>query len=249
MSTVDLNRLRALVDASEKSPEAISKLAGLGATAVKDILRRKSRRPAFDTLSKIANVLGVNANDLISRQPQNAGVSSTQSLEYVGEVRRRVPIVGEVRAGVFHIISDTPEPSDWLYFDDPAYRGLNIYALRVVGNSMDLVYPDGTIVLVAPAAERSVFEGDIVVVRRRQGLLIETTLKEISAGEQGTFVLSPRSTDPAHQIPITICSDAHNDQEPEIIGIVVASYHRRSRPTATLIQFGARQNDGEEGPS
>jgi SOS-response transcriptional repressor LexA len=150
---------------------------------------------------------------------------------------RRVPVLGEVRAGAWLEIAEDPEPSEWVFVDDDDYQDTRLFALRVIGSSMDQVYPEGTIVIAADAVGASVFDGDIVVVRRQKGPLVETTLKEIEASTPGRFVLWPRSSDAAHQDPIVIERDEQADEGPQIIGVVIASYARRQRKSRRIVDF------------
>lgn len=154
-------------------------------------------------------------------------------------VRRRIPISGEVRAGAWIEIPDDPTVTDWLYFDDPEFKNVRVYALRVVGNSMDRLYPDGTTVLVADATDTGVFEGDIVVVRRSRGPAVETTLKELMIEGRGKYALWPRSNDPLFQEPIRIdATEAeYADEGPEVIGIVIGSYTKRERQARRMVNF------------
>jgi len=135
-------------------------------------------------------------------------------------VARSVPVLGQVQAGAYLEIPDDPEPSGFVPFYDPRYARATVYALRVIGRSMDLHYPDGSTVYVVPAAEAGVREGDHVVVRRERAGLYETTLKEIVL-QEGKMALRPRSSDPAHQ---EVLIAAHDATWPEIIAVVVGSY-------------------------
>lgn len=77
------------------------------------------------------------------------------------------------------------------------------FALRVAGPSMDLLYPDGSYVVVQPWHGGPLPYGKRVVVERsRPDGLMETTVKELVRGPGGEPELWPRSSSPAHQAPI-----------------------------------------------
>lgn len=152
-------------------------------------------------------------------------------------VTRQVPVLGEVQAGVFaEIPDDAPDVPEMVPVYLAGFEGAQLFALRVRGPSMDRHYPDGTMVIVCPAAEIGVREGDHVVVRRRRGMLAETTLKEVVREKNG-IALWPRSSDPGFQDPIRLETVRDADEGPEIIGVVVSSYVVRPIQQRPLIQL------------
>jgi SOS-response transcriptional repressor LexA len=155
----------------------------------------------------------------------------------VRRVSRMVPIVGSVQAGAWaEVESDYLDPPEVVPVYLAGFEGAQLFALRVRGPSMDRFYPDGTMVIVCPAAEIGVREGDHVVVRRHRGGLCETTIKEV-VREKGGIALWPRSTDPGFQEPIRLALARDADEGPEIIGVVVSSYVIRPIQQKPLIQL------------
>jgi len=153
------------------------------------------------------------------------------------KVTRFVPVLGEVRAGVWtDVPHDQVEPEEMLPIHLPGFEAAQLYALRVEGKSMDLAYPEGSRIIVCPAAEIGIRQGDHVVVRRWRNGLMETTLKEIVQDRDGVL-LWPRSTDPAFQSPIRLSKAPDSDDGTEIIGVVVASYNLRPQQSRPLIQL------------
>jgi phage repressor protein C with HTH and peptisase S24 domain len=153
-------------------------------------------------------------------------------------VSRQVPVVGEVRAGAWAEVRE-----DVVEFEVPvslpAYERSRLFALRVIGRSMDREYPEGTIVIVCPAAEAGVHVGDHVVVRRYRAGMAETTVKEVEATADGEILLIPKSTDPAHQEPMRYAAnrDENSQEGIEIIGVVVSSQRDRERGRGPMIDF------------
>lgn len=160
----------------------------------------------------------------------SSGVSENDNVRMVG-------VIGEIRAGAFAPIpDDEPTPWEFVPVSLPEYARANLFALYVVGRSMDRHYPDGSAVVVCPAAEAGIREGDHVVVRIRRGSLAETTLKEVVVGPQGVE-LWPRSTDAAYQTPMRLYADRDADEGPEIIGVVVGSFAARAARSGPLISL------------
>lgn len=145
-----------------------------------------------------------------------------------------IPVVGEVQAGVFRLALEIPPDERAIIpvLPVPGYAHLNLVGLKVLGPSMDLLYPDGSFVIVASAADTDVRDGDRVVVYRSQGELREATIKEVRVEPDGRVGLWPRSTHPDHQEPIYL---DHDEQDgPEIAYVVVARYEEERRPPAPI---------------
>lgn len=144
---------------------------------------------------------------------------------------RRIPVLGEVAAGLWREVMPKTalDAESHISLDVDGYERTKLYALRVVGTSMDKFYPEGRFLVVAPAAEAGVRDGDHVIVERSRAGLIETTVKELVV-DSGRLVLWPRSNDPAHQTPIIILNHEDDQDGPRIVGVVVADYGRRTRP-------------------
>ena len=152
-------------------------------------------------------------------------------------VTRYVPVIGSVQAGLWAEIPDEePETEEALPVVMQGFAGARLFALKIRGPSMDRYYPEGAMVIVCPAAEIGVRDGDHVVVRRRRGMLVETTLKEVVQDVDG-ISLWPRSTDPKFQEPVRLASIRDADEGPEIIGVVVSSYMVRPIQHRPLIQI------------
>lgn len=140
-----------------------------------------------------------------------------------------IPVVGEVEAGAFRFALEIPE-QDRLILPIVSLSGLSRVdqvALKVTGPSMDLLYPDGSYVIVVSAEDTDVRDGDRVVVYRARGELREATVKEVRV-EEGRIALWPRSTHPDHQEPIYL--NAEDQDGPEIVYVVVGSFREEERP-------------------
>lgn len=210
---------------SGMTPYALAKRAQVASTTITRPLNDPDYKfvPKGATLAKIATAAGMKLPDALGSSPS----------EPTNELRR-IPVKGEVQAGALRRIPDDPTVNEWLDIHIPEYDAAALFAVRVVGRSMDLHYPDGTYVIAIPPAEAGLVDGDHVVVRIWDGDRAETTLKEIEAVEGNKLRLWPRSTDPAYQEPIEIELDRteNNQHGPEIIGVVVADYRRRHRGRA-----------------
>jgi SOS-response transcriptional repressor LexA len=185
-----------------------------------------SKIPKLTTLAKLARVAQIELPATLAR----GGVVD------LTPIARSIPVLGDIRAGSFERIAEEPKPVEWLPMEVPEYGGVDLFALRVVGRSMDRLYPDGSYVVCAPPAQSGLREGDVVAVRRWDRGLAETTLKQIERHKDGSYWLYPRSTDPDHQAPLALpVGDESAQSGLEIIGVVVSSYDSRRHGRGPLI--------------
>jgi repressor LexA len=205
-----------------------AKEAGVASTTITRLLNDPEWKniPKAATLRKLAAAARLDLPDILNG-PATMDLSP---------VERSIPVLGDVRAGSWERIPDDPVVTEWLPMQVPDYAGAALFALRVTGKSMDLIYPDGTYVVCAPPAEVGLQEGDCVVVRRNDGAdRYETTLKQIER-QGGGYILQPRSTDPAHQEPIPFpARDEFAQSGVEIIGVVLVDYNKNRRGRGPLI--------------
>lgn len=151
--------------------------------------------PTADNLRQLSLKLDVGYDWLATGRNERPGIVS--GLE----------VHGEVAAGVWHEI---PENQDMEYervpvAPDPRYPVDSQYALRVRGNSINRIAKDGTTVICVDiiAAGIEIVDKDLVVVERKRGSIVETTIKRVRKGKDG-LELWPESDDPAHQEKLTL---------------------------------------------
>lgn len=97
--------------------------------------------------------------------------------------------------------------------DDPAYRSMNLYAGKIIGDSMNKVYPSGSIVVLSRLMHRpnEVIEGKRYHIRRtRGGQLVEETIKTLVKDGQGRLWMQPESDSPEFT---AILLDNGNEEE------------------------------------
>lgn len=135
--------------------------------------------------------------------------------------------IGEVAAGIWREAMEWPR-DDWLpltsSLNDKRYPLAKRAAVRVRGDSMDLVYPEGSYVTFVRLADigRGPQPGERVLAVRRRHNLIEATIKEYTKDAKGRRWLLPRSSNPSHAA-IPLNDNADEGETTEIIGLVVAS--------------------------
>ncbi len=191
-----------------------AKLAELVGVEQPTIQRWESgkRDPDLDNLKQLANVLGITPGSLLDGE----------SLVALGPT---LFIKGDVAAGVWRAAAEWPE-SDWQSFtgrNDVSAKPEHRFGLRVLGDSMDQLYPPGTIVeCVSTFGQAEAVPGKrVVILRENDSHEFEATVKEL-VEQDGQMWAVPRSTNPAHR-PIKLGESEPGIVETRIIAVVVAS--------------------------
>lgn len=171
-----------------------------------------NRLPDLDSLHRLAKVLGVTPGALLEGG----------SVVAVGPT---LWIKGEVAAGVWRTAAEWPE-ADWQTFTgraDVQARADHRFGLIVSGDSMDLLYPPGTIVeCVSTFGHVEAAPGKrVVLVRENDQQQFEATVKEL-VEKDGQLWAVPRSTNPVHR-PINLNEPESGIFETRIVAVVVAS--------------------------
>lgn len=133
---------------------------------------------------------------------------------------------GEIAAGIWREAFEWGE-DDWLAFTgrpDLSVPEQARFGLRVHGESMNLLYPHGTIVeCLAIGSAPTLSSGKrVVVVRENEAGEVEATVKEYVERDGETY-LWPRSNHPDFQQPWRIGDELPGITRMSIVAIVVAS--------------------------
>lgn len=172
-----------------------------------------AREPNMTKLADIAAALGVEPGDLFSAGFVPLGP--------------KLFVKGEVAAGVWKEAYEWAA-EDWQAFmgrpdvtADPRHR----FGLRVVGPSMNEVYPEGTIVeCVSVFGHTEIEPGKrVVILRTRADGQVEATVKELQQDTAGKMWAVPRSSDPSFRA-ISLTEPEEGVVKVQIIAVVVASY-------------------------
>jgi transcriptional regulator with XRE-family HTH domain len=172
-----------------------------------------TREPNMSKLAEIASALGVDPGELFG-----AGFTP---------LGPRLFVKGEVAAGVWKEAYEWPE-DEWQAFTgrpDVTAATEHRFGLRVIGPSMNRIYPEGTIVECVSVFGHAEIEigKRVVILRTRADGRVEATVKELQQGGDGKLWAVPQSYDP------TFTAFSLNDgedgiTETRIIAVVVASY-------------------------
>lgn len=170
-----------------------------------------------------------------------ANLANTSVNDFLGEVElypiavEDIRVIGKVEAGTWgEALEWQPDQQFAISVEPhPAFQSMRKYGLKVVGPSMNLEYPDGTLIICVDLAEsrHRLQSGDHVVVERRKPSgLIEVTVKEYSLQPDGSEWAIPRSTDPRYSAPYRLAppTNGENAEEIRVLSLVIGSYRHRT---------------------
>jgi transcriptional regulator with XRE-family HTH domain len=135
--------------------------------------------------------------------------------------------IGEAASGVWKEAFEWPR-GNWIpvavSVRDERFPGVARSAVRVAGDSMDQLYPDGSFVIFVRFSDidRGPRPGDRIVALRRRHELVEASVKEFSVDPRGRSWLIPRSNHPSHGA-ISLGGPRDNSEVIELFGLVVGS--------------------------
>ena len=200
MSDSIAERLDKALKAAGESARGASLKAGLSQSAAGDILSGKALSPRASTIRALAAVLNVSAAYLLTGE-----VELKPATEFDKEVR----LLGQVAAGVWReALEWPPDEQSSIIVPKPSHDWQGLFALRVEGDSMNLKFPAGTVLVCASVfhnPEMGLEDGDYVIVERRKqdSDLMEATVKSYRIID-GAHWLYPESSKPEHAAPIPL---------------------------------------------
>ena len=157
------------------------------------------------TISNLANGKQKLTQEWMTRLAKVFSVRVSELLEApAAKSMRRIQVRGALNAGAWQEGYEWSDDDqyDVLVPDEPALRGVELYAAQISGPSMNLRYPEGSIVILSPIAHSAteISPGRRYHVRRvRADGLVEETIKTLERGSDGHFWLKPESTNPEFQ--------------------------------------------------
>jgi SOS-response transcriptional repressor LexA len=217
-------------------------------------LERARKHAGFETARDAARSLGVNVQTYAGHENGHGGIKVDSAVQYAKKFRVRLewlltgkgdmlregvvpleieqnglPVIGSIQAGIWldTTLLDQEADESLPLARDERFPHARQYALRVLGDSMSDLYPEGCYVTCVDFAESGLQmrEGLVVHVERQinGGQLIEITLKIVER-RAGELVLAPRSPNPKWTAyPLKALSEG---EELVIRGVVTGKYER-----------------------
>jgi transcriptional regulator with XRE-family HTH domain len=175
---------------------------------------RGDQQPGAERSAKLANLAGMTINEWL-------GIETGGTRDNSGA--RTFNVVGELEADAWRESVYWPQERHYTvpFPLPPVSTDMVLQGFIARGPSMNVFYPDGSIVFVSRVKKFKPRNGQrVMVVRRNKEGKCEATVKEYVANADGTEWLWPRSTDPHYQAPVQLKSTP--DMHVDIVGVVVA---------------------------
>jgi len=200
--------------------------------------RLEELRPRGKTKAGLADAMGLPATRISAiikgerklDAPQILGlaqyleISETEALVRLsgGPIRpaelSSVLVIGAVQAGAWREAIEWDEEERFQILSRPMARYAHVpqFGLEVIGPSMNIPYPEGSVVICVSLIHlgRDPQPGEHVVCSRTSDQGIEATIKELRKDEAGAYWLWPMSTHPSFQQPWKLPTvDEHADSD------------------------------------
>lgn len=195
----------------EKNRMSRSKLAELADTSERMIeyLEKGQRQLTPKWINIFSPILSVEPEDFFSTAP----------------TLRKIAVIGKASASFWAEPWEFPQDEKYAISipHDMQFQNISLFAVEVEGDSMNTIYPEGSIVVIAPLSDGAKpIVGKKYLVRREIGTNYEVTLKELAKHNDELWLI-PHSTNPLHR-PFKLIGDA--DSTITILGRVVYSVRK-----------------------
>lgn len=202
-----MNRLRYLREELGLSQAEIGKMLGITSQGI-GLYENEKRDIPTDFLIKLAGFFGVSTDYILGKT--NTRIDNIKN-DIVDDVPTKIPVVGKISAGLPILATENIESYEYapsIYIKE----GFEYFYLRVNGDSMNLKFNDGDLLLVQ---KQDNLENDEIGVILVDGM--DATVKKYKY-ENGLVILSPMSTNTDHIVQIYNPKDINI----KIIGKVVS---------------------------
>lgn len=223
-----MNWLREKRQAAGLTQSELAKLVGTSGQNI-GLIERGERRLSKEWAERIAPHLGCTPIDLLYGERASFSISTNGAVTPERSVPRPVLVVGYVQAGDWREALEWPHDERYAatIFDE-RFDVDSLIGLEVRGDSMDILYPQGTILICRsfdPTHELPPIGKTVIVQRRDKSGLIEATAKKLELDDFGRGWLTPVSQNSAHK-RLPFQSNGDGDDDCAIVGVVVASYRK-----------------------
>ena len=205
------SELRRRMVAHGYNQKSLARTAGLNETAVRDILKGRSRNPRIDTLEALSRVLACSVLDLRGLRERATTHNKTDRIDVIGAVEANVLRPSVVRATDEWYQIDTPK--------DPRYFNRPRFALEIRGNAANRFYKPGDLVICVNPEEldRKLTVADRLVIQvKRSDRKFEYVIGELQMDDEGQAWFWVGSGNGGHM-------SKSDKSELEVIAVVVGS--------------------------
>ncbi|MED4916760.1 XRE family transcriptional regulator [Geobacillus thermodenitrificans] len=202
-------RLKNIIEEKGYSVMSLSRESGVPYTTIRSMIERNLTNASIDNVIKICRVLGIDVESLID---QRNGVVAEKKTSYITKPTISLPLYGDIAAGALSTVE--PVTKDNVEYITLPKNMLgkyanrrDLFALKVNGESMNKIIPNGSYVVCKPIEIEELKEDDIVIFSHDS----EYSMKRFRRDEENQLLIfSPESTDRKYH-DIVIPYDTMND--------------------------------------
>ena len=202
-------RLKNIIEEKGYSVMSLSRESGVPYTTIRSMIERDLTNASIDNVIKICRVLGIDVESLID---QRNGVVAEKKTSYITKPTISLPLYGDIAAGALSTVE--PVTKDNVEYITLPKNMLgkyanrrDLFALKVNGESMNKIIPNGSYVVCKPIEIEELKEDDIVIFSHDS----EYSMKRFRRDEENQLLIfSPESTDRKYH-DIVIPYDTMND--------------------------------------
>ncbi len=181
------------------NPRSLSLAAGLGITAVRDILENRIVSPRYQTLEALSRLLGVSVTFLAT----GGGPAARAAAAAPAALPRDFPgLSGAAQGGPSGAMAMSSDPIQHIVRPDPLVTVKSSYGVFVVGESMSPAYEQGDIALVhrgLPPRRHS----DVILVRREPDGTPHALIKHLVGWTEENWRVRQYNPPSDYNLPLT----------------------------------------------
>lgn len=202
-------RLKNIIEEKGYSVMRLSRESGVPYTTIRSMIERNLTNASIDNVIKICRVLGIDVESLID---QRNGVVTEKKTSYITKPTISLPLYGDIAAGALSTVEPvTKDNVEYITLPKNMLGKFanrrDLFTLKVNGESMNKVIPNGAYVVCKPIEIEELKEDDIVIFSHDN----EYSMKRFRRDEENhLLIFSPESTDRKYH-DIVIPYDTMND--------------------------------------
>ena len=193
MSNEELGKyLKSIRESLEYSTHDVNKLCDISQSYI-SLMENGKRKPSPIILKKLASIYNLDYIDLYEKAGYIDLVES--NVFPITDTPKKVPVVGKISAGLPILATENIEGYEFAP-SSQIKEGYTYFYLRVQGDSMNLKFNEGDIVLVQKQDDLENNEIGVILVNG-----FDATVKKYRK-ENGLVILEPMSTNPENTVQI-----------------------------------------------
>lgn len=231
-------RIATRLDQLSLTPITAATRAGLPRDTIRSVFRQGGSLPRVDTLANIAGALDTSVAYLIGET--NFPTDPHDDERFLAAARaiqsaKPIPVVGTT--GKLEEFTYPEDAEEILYLNVPGFEDIELHALSIGDDSMDVELEDGEFIIFAPQKSAGLRNQDLVVVTREVDGQYEWNVRQLALSRGtggstngGLFAVNTRDDDDDAYPDVPFREPPPGWEKWQMVGIVVARLAFYLRP-------------------